>query len=105
MSDGATTAALSGTPTKERFLGVDVARGVALLSMLAANVFDNLDDNGEPTLAVMTWTGRAGEYVREGGGHQPGVHHRGPESGARRRSSGGCRGPRRPGSVDRSHWS
>jgi hypothetical protein len=59
MSDGATTAALSGTPTKERFLGVDVARGVALLSMLAANVFDNLDDNGEPTLAVMTVTGRA----------------------------------------------
>jgi uncharacterized membrane protein YeiB len=59
MSNGATTAALSGTPTKERFLGVDVARGVALLSMLAANVFDNLDDNGEPTLAVMTVTGRA----------------------------------------------
>jgi uncharacterized membrane protein YeiB len=59
MSDGATTAAVSGTPTKERFLGVDIARGVALLSMLAANIFEDLDDNGEPTLAVMTVTGRS----------------------------------------------
>jgi uncharacterized membrane protein YeiB len=49
MSGGATTAAVSGTPTKERFLGVDIARGVALLSMLAANVFPDLDVNGEPT--------------------------------------------------------
>jgi uncharacterized membrane protein YeiB len=55
----ATTAAVSGTPTKERFLGVDIARGVALLSMLAANVYPDLDANGEPTPAVMTVTGRS----------------------------------------------
>jgi uncharacterized membrane protein YeiB len=59
MSEGARTPVLPGTPTKERFLGVDVARGVALISMLAANVFDDLDENGEPTLAVMTVTGRS----------------------------------------------
>jgi uncharacterized membrane protein YeiB len=60
MSEGARTPVLPGTPTKERFLGVDVARGVALISMLAANVFDELDENGEPTLAVMTVTGADG---------------------------------------------
>jgi uncharacterized membrane protein YeiB len=63
LSDGATTAALSGTPTKERFLGVDVARGVALFAMLAANIWDtavgSIDDDGEPTLAAMTVTGRS----------------------------------------------
>jgi len=63
MSDGATTAALSGTPTKERLLGADVARGVALFAMLAANVWDtevgSIDDDGEPTLAAMTVTERS----------------------------------------------
>src|SRR4051812_1329328 len=63
MSDGATTAAVSGTPTKERFLGVDIARGVALFSMLAANIWDaavgTIGEDGEPTLAAMTVTGRS----------------------------------------------
>ena len=50
---------VAGAPTKSRFLGVDVARGVALFSMLAANIYDVLDDDGRPTLAVMTVTGRS----------------------------------------------
>ncbi|GAA1241586.1 heparan-alpha-glucosaminide N-acetyltransferase domain-containing protein [Pseudonocardia aurantiaca] len=52
---------LSGTPLKDRFLGVDVARGVALLSMLAANIFVVVYDDGAdtPTLAGMTVTGRS----------------------------------------------
>ena len=62
MSDRATVA-MSGTPVKERFLGVDVARGVALFSMLAANIWDAaigaLDDGGQPVLATMTVAGRS----------------------------------------------
>jgi uncharacterized membrane protein YeiB len=61
MSDRATVA-MSGTPVKERFLGVDVARGVALFSMLAANIYDTTlgaVDGGRPTLAGMTVTGRS----------------------------------------------
>jgi uncharacterized membrane protein YeiB len=46
-------------PLRERFVGVDVARGVALLSMLAANVFPPFDTDGKPSLAVMTVLGRS----------------------------------------------
>src|SRR5579875_188610 len=49
----------SGTPAKTRIVAVDVTRGVALLGMLAANVFDVLNSNGTPTIAVMTVTGRS----------------------------------------------
>jgi uncharacterized membrane protein YeiB len=49
----------SGSPTKARFLGVDVTRGVALLTMLAANVFDPFTADGKPTIAVMTVLGRS----------------------------------------------
>ncbi len=49
----------AGAPAKARFLGVDVTRGIALLSMLAANNFAVLNDNGTPTFAVMTVTGRS----------------------------------------------
>jgi uncharacterized membrane protein len=64
MSDGATMVAdrvpsSSGTVMKQRFLGVDVARGVALFAMLAANTFDVLDSQGRPTLAVETVIGRS----------------------------------------------
>lgn len=67
MIDGSTKAAGRmpappiGTPAKARFLGVDVARGIALISMLAANVYvtDVLDGDGKPTLAGMTVTGRS----------------------------------------------
>ena len=52
MSGGTTTAAVSGTPTTERFLGVDVARGIALFAMLAANIWETIDDDDEPTLVA-----------------------------------------------------
>src|SRR4051812_8055366 len=44
---------------KARFLGVDVARGVALISMLLANVSETLTDEGKPTVAAMTVQGRS----------------------------------------------
>lgn len=60
MGDQATKAAAPARLTKARVLGVDVARGVALFAMLTANIFDDvLDDNGNPTLAGMTVTGRS----------------------------------------------
>ncbi len=50
----------TGAPAKARFLGVDVARGIALISMLAANTFEDvLNDAGKPTLAGMTVIGRS----------------------------------------------
>ena len=58
MTDPATKTAPPPIPTKERLLGVDVARGIALFSMLAANIYDAFDD-GNPTLAGMTVTGRS----------------------------------------------
>jgi uncharacterized membrane protein YeiB len=60
MGDQATkVAAAPGTPTRERVLSVDIARGIALFSMLAANIYDVLDTNGNPTVAGMTVVGRS----------------------------------------------
>jgi uncharacterized membrane protein YeiB len=60
MGDRATKVSAPPTQTKARVLGVDIARGVALFAMLAANIYDDvLDDNGNPTLAGMTVTGRS----------------------------------------------
>ncbi|KAE8762359.1 heparan-alpha-glucosaminide N-acetyltransferase domain-containing protein [Georgenia thermotolerans] len=49
----------TGAPGKPRFLGVDVTRGVALVAMLAANVWTPLGPDGGPSLAGMTVTGRS----------------------------------------------
>lgn len=46
-------------PAKARVLGVDVTRGVALISMIAAHIFGVMSDDGRPTLAVMTVVGRS----------------------------------------------
>ena len=57
---GRVLASPAGAPAKARFLGVDATRGIALVSMLAANTFEAvLNDAGKPTLAGMTVTGRA----------------------------------------------
>jgi uncharacterized membrane protein YeiB len=46
--------------SRTRFQGVDVARGVALISMLAANVVEaSIGDDGRPTLAGETVIGRS----------------------------------------------
>ncbi|KAE8763680.1 heparan-alpha-glucosaminide N-acetyltransferase domain-containing protein [Georgenia thermotolerans] len=55
----AAPARTTGAPGKARFLGVDVTRGVALVAMLAANVWDPLGDDGGPSLAGMTVIGRS----------------------------------------------
>lgn len=44
---------------QQRVVGVDVARGLAVLGMFAAHVFATLDDNGEPTIAHVVAGGRA----------------------------------------------
>ncbi|WP_175486486.1 DUF418 domain-containing protein [Geodermatophilus poikilotrophus] len=44
---------------RNRFLGVDVTRGIALLAMLATNVWEVIGDDGRLTLTGMTVTGRA----------------------------------------------
>ncbi|GAA1630500.1 heparan-alpha-glucosaminide N-acetyltransferase domain-containing protein [Georgenia ruanii] len=49
----------AGAPGKPRFLGVDVTRGVALVAMLAANVWKPLGPDGGPSLAGMTVIGRS----------------------------------------------
>ncbi|HEX4252858.1 MAG TPA: heparan-alpha-glucosaminide N-acetyltransferase domain-containing protein [Pseudonocardia sp.] len=54
---GGTTATLANRA--ERQIGVDVARGVALLGMIAVHVFDTFDKHGEPTLATEIAAGRA----------------------------------------------
>jgi uncharacterized membrane protein YeiB len=46
-------------PVKNRFLGVDVTRGIALLAMLATNVWEVIGEDGRLTLTGMTATGRA----------------------------------------------
>lgn len=54
-----TAPAPTATPAKARIVAVDVTRGVALLGMLAANVFDPLNSDGTPSIAVMTVIGRS----------------------------------------------
>ncbi|GAA1625658.1 heparan-alpha-glucosaminide N-acetyltransferase domain-containing protein [Georgenia ruanii] len=49
----------TGAPSKPRFLGVDVTRGIALVAMLAANIYDPLGPDGGPSLAGMTVIGRS----------------------------------------------
>jgi uncharacterized membrane protein YeiB len=43
----------------DRQIGVDVARGVALLGMIAVHVFDTFDKHGEPSLTTEIAAGRA----------------------------------------------
>jgi uncharacterized membrane protein YeiB len=52
-------AAPAARPAKARVVAVDVTRGVALLGMLAANVFNPLNSDGTPSIAVMTVIGRS----------------------------------------------
>jgi uncharacterized membrane protein YeiB len=51
----------AATPAKRtnRQIGVDVARGVALLGMIAVHVFDTFDKHGAPTLTTEIAAGRA----------------------------------------------
>jgi uncharacterized membrane protein len=42
-----------------RVIGVDVARGLALIGMIATHVFGTLDDNDDPTVAHVVAGGRA----------------------------------------------
>jgi uncharacterized membrane protein len=50
--------------TKSRLLGVDAARGVALIGMIAVHVFDTFDDRGRPTVAtVLAWGKAAAAFV------------------------------------------
>jgi uncharacterized membrane protein YeiB len=56
---GGPTATAVDAPGKSRVIGVDVARGVALLGMAATHVFDAIDDYDRPTAAAMVSSGRS----------------------------------------------
>ena len=58
-STGTALTTSPSAPVRNRFLGVDVTRGIALLAMLASNVWEVFDDDGRLTLTGMTATGRA----------------------------------------------
>ena len=58
-SPGTAAATPVTAPAKDRSLGVDVTRGIALIAMLATNVWEVFDDDGRLTLTGMTLTGRA----------------------------------------------
>jgi uncharacterized membrane protein YeiB len=53
------SAELEDRPPKARVVGIDVARGIALLAMLAANIFDYLTVHDTPTIAAQTVLGRS----------------------------------------------
>jgi uncharacterized membrane protein len=58
----AATGAPPGRPSasaKERIVGLDLARGVALIGMLAVHVFYTFDSNGSPSLATTVAAGRS----------------------------------------------
>jgi uncharacterized membrane protein len=44
---------------KQRVVGIDVARGLAVLGMFATHVFPTLDDNSDPTISHVVAGGRA----------------------------------------------
>jgi uncharacterized membrane protein len=46
-------------PAKARILGLDVARGIALIGMLAVHIFYTFDSNGLPSIATTVAAGRS----------------------------------------------
>jgi hypothetical protein len=66
-SDQATVRVPTGRPAPApasprrttRLVGVDVARGLALLGMIAVHVFDEFDERGNPSLTTVTAGGRS----------------------------------------------
>src|SRR5512147_85883 len=53
------TAVTPQTPHKPRIIGVDVARGLALLGMMAVHTFETFTPNGAPSAANVIAGGRA----------------------------------------------
>jgi uncharacterized membrane protein len=58
-ADAVTSADTTVADRKPRVIGVDVARGLALIGMMATHVFGTLDDNDNPTIAHVVAGGRA----------------------------------------------
>ena len=58
-TDAALSVSAAVVGRKPRVIGVDVARGLALIGMIAAHSFETLDENGNPTLAHVLAGGRA----------------------------------------------
>ena len=46
-------------PAKSRIMGVDAARGLALLGMLAVHIFPNFNENSTPTIPWMVAHGKS----------------------------------------------
>jgi uncharacterized membrane protein len=59
LSTDATASASQAIGEKSRVVGVDVARGLALVGMMATHAFGSVEDNDNPTLAHLVAGGRA----------------------------------------------
>jgi uncharacterized membrane protein len=59
MTEGTTGTEGRAPVRRSRIEGVDLARGLALLGMIATHVFDAVDDNGVPTAATIVAAGRS----------------------------------------------
>ncbi len=53
------SAPLAGAATKSRIMGVDAARGLALLGMVAVHVSPDFNDDGMPSMVYMVAAGKA----------------------------------------------
>jgi uncharacterized membrane protein len=49
----------AGVPTKSRIMGVDAARGLALLGMVAVHVYPNFNDGNTPSMVYVVVAGKA----------------------------------------------
>lgn len=58
-ASAATDPAPAATPPPQRIIGIDVARGVAVLGMLSVHVFDTFDSDGSPSVAWAVAAGRS----------------------------------------------
>jgi uncharacterized membrane protein len=60
LAPAARTVSRPGAPPEaSRIMGIDAARGLALVGMIAVHTFDEVNDNGTPTLALRVFGGRS----------------------------------------------
>ena len=58
MATGSGSSHMAGTRANSRIIGIDVARGIALASMLTVHVFNSFNSDGSPTIATEFFSGK-----------------------------------------------
>ena len=86
----------------DRLVGLDVARCLALLGMVATHVLLARGPDGDLALPQAIAGGRAGGTVRGARRGVAGAHHRPPRSGHGPRAGGQVAGDRGPSAADRA---